>query len=164
MCLVLCQNWLNDASPPCLWIQPCYNNTLVPHIHLPVISVLSWNPTLWGTTHWHLTLESSTHCHVHGSCPVNPSRPQANPSSSDIYIVHAPPFSWGRREEGPESASTSPVLTQCSVSTWANHLPPVLLLRLPVLCLLLPLKWWALPWHRVGSQGGAKAVCLLEDS
>lgn len=35
VCLLVCQNRLKGASPPRLWTQPCYNKTLVPHVHLP---------------------------------------------------------------------------------------------------------------------------------
>lgn len=78
---------------PCLWVEPH-------HPAYPPTSKL--NRTL-GYSHWHSTPESLPHCHarchVHRTCPVNPSRPQANPSSSDT-LVCAPPRSQDRLGRG----------------------------------------------------------------
>ena len=111
--------------------------------------------------------DSHALCHVHVSCPANPSIPQATLSSSDTSSVCFPSFS-GLLEGGSESAFTSPKLIQPSVSIGAFALPlcPVTDPCLSCGCFCL----WdgellqgliSVPGHGAGSQGQVKAVCLL---
>lgn len=103
------------------------------------------------------------------TCPVNPSRPQVNPSHSDISMC-APSFFQDRWEEGPESASTSPKLTQCfypghstcpnpSTVTDSSCLVFVAAPETVNSCRARAPSLRLCAWHRVGSQGGSKAVC-----
>ena len=103
------------------------------------------------------------------TCPVNPSRPQVNPSCSHISMC-APSFFQGRWEEGPESASTSSKLIQCfylgqstcpipSTVTDSFCLVYVAASETVNSCRAGAPSFHLCARQRVGSQGGAKAVC-----